>query len=149
MGDFSSVHRLRDVLDSLGEQMGWRRSSESGAVWARWSEIVGPVIAGHAEPTSLRNGVLRVRAASPAWATELGYLTTAIKERANELVGAGVVEEVRVWTGPGAPARHHRPSPREPVSARQPAQEVNPERDPDTALERAKEAWQKGNRSGP
>jgi hypothetical protein len=73
----------------------------TGAIWTRWADVVGPSIATNAEPTSLRNGVLRVRATSPAWATELTYLATEILHRANEVAGREVVREVRVWTGPG------------------------------------------------
>ncbi len=42
-----------------------------------------------------------MRATSPTWATELTYLGAEIRARANQLAGADVVREVRVWTGPG------------------------------------------------
>ena len=146
MGD--DLVPIGEVLDPLGVRMGLGRSRDAGLIWSRWSQIVGPSIAEHAEPSSLREGVLRVRADSPTWATELGYLAADIKARANELIGRGSVQEVRVWTGPGAikpPAQRRaaRPEERDRVSAE----------DPMKALERAQQAWRrwlsKGGSEGP
>lgn len=94
--------RLRDLLSSAGERLGLPAAVETGLLWRRWQEIVGPSIAQHAEPTSLRRGVLRVRADSPAWATEIGYLRDEIVRRANSAIGSAVVSEMRVWTGPSS-----------------------------------------------
>jgi predicted nucleic acid-binding Zn ribbon protein len=126
--------------------MGFGRAVETGKVWARWTEIVGAANATHCEPTSLRRGVLRVRASSPAWAAELNYLSGAIRDRANEVAGAGVVTEVRIWTGPGpirSPQRSDRPAHLEPSAA--PAKRP-PAEDPAVALERAKTAWRRRRR---
>jgi hypothetical protein len=97
--------RLRDLLGGLGARIGIENTKGTGILWARWDEIVGPSVAGNAEPTSLRAGVLRVKAASPTWATELTYLAPEIRRRANEISGAELVREVRIWTGPGTVAR--------------------------------------------
>lgn len=92
-------------MGAVGTRAGIADPRATGIVWARWSEIVGPAVAANAEPTSLRDGVLRVRATTPTWATELTYLAGEIRSRANELAGTEVVSEVRVWTGPGPVAR--------------------------------------------
>jgi predicted nucleic acid-binding Zn ribbon protein len=93
--------RIGDLLDSAGARLGLGRAVETGLLWKRWGEVVGPALAAHVEPTSLKGGVLRVRADSPAWATEAAYLGTEIKTRANASRGAELVMEVRVWTSPG------------------------------------------------
>lgn len=142
----SEPHRLRDVLDSVGHRMGFGGALETGTVWSRWNEIVGPSNARHCEPTSLRRGVLRVWASSPAWATELGYLATAITERANELAGARVVTEVRIWTGPGR-VQPEKPAARRAAPKHRPAPASGHSvDDPAAALERAKRAWRKSRR---
>src|SRR5688500_982685 len=92
---------MSEVLGELGGSLGIGAAVGTGKVWANWSEIVGGTIADHAEPTSLKDGVLRIRTDSPAWATELGYRGSQIARRANEVAGSEVVKEVRVWTGPG------------------------------------------------
>ena len=132
--------RVGEVLNGLGLRLGLGRSADIGIIWKRWDQIVGPTIAGHAEPSSLRDGLLRIRAESPAWAAELAYLAGEIKTRANDLVGRSAVTDVRVWTGPGRIAR---PDPK--VSQ----DHVNMERvdraatDPMEAFERARTAWRR------
>lgn len=92
--------RLKDLLPGATGRLGIPSPEATGRVWSAWPEIVGPAVAAHAEPTSLREGVLRVRADSPAWATEIGYLVEEIRSRVNAATGRALVSEVRVWTGP-------------------------------------------------
>lgn len=121
-----------------GRRLGLDHPTEVGALWARWVEIVGDDIAKHAEPSSLRSGLLRVRTDSPVWATEISYLADEIKQRANDALGRPLVEEVRVWTGPG-PIRG-----RGPTAARTGPANASSEGvpgDPMEALDRARRAW--------
>jgi len=62
-------------------------------VFSRWADLVGPTIALHTHPASLRNGVLVVTVEEPAWGSELRY-------RAQELV-----VRLEDQLGPGAPTR--------------------------------------------
>jgi len=132
--------RVGEVLNGLGVRLGLGRSADIGIIWKRWDQIVGATIAGHAEPSSLRDGLLRIRAESPTWAAELAYLAGEIKTRANDFVGRTAVVDVRVWTGPG---RVVRPDPK--VSQ----DHVSIERgdrattDPMEAFERARTAWRR------
>ena len=118
------------------------RAVEAGALWSRWEEAVGATIAEHAEPTSLRRGVLKVRTDSPAWATEIGYMQEQIVAAANQLLGGRVVTEVQVWTSPGPIRRRHSAAVPE-TDARGSSDVVDgpPTDDPVEALERARAAW--------
>ena len=142
---------IGELLDGeTGGRLGIGAARATGAIFAKWPAIVGPSVAAHAAPTSLRDGVLRVRADSPVWATEIGYLGDAIRTQANEAVGRDVVRRVEVWTGPAspsesAPAPARAPSGTAPDAPRIEAAET---RDPATALERAKRAWE-ARRAGP
>jgi predicted nucleic acid-binding Zn ribbon protein len=135
-------HRIKDLLQGVGERLGFGGAIETGLVWSRWNDIVGDTVAAHAEPTSLREGVLRVRTDSPTWATEVGYLGQEIKRAANQVAGVELVSEVRVWTAPGpiegpgrvAPDRRPTEPPIPPEVGRL---------DPETALQRARKAWEK------
>jgi predicted nucleic acid-binding Zn ribbon protein len=130
--------RLKDLLSSMGRRLGLDHPSEVGALWGRWVEIVGPEVGKHAEPSSLRGGVLRVRTDSPVWATEISYLGEEIKRRANETLGRPLVDEVRVWTGPGpiGAARARGRVNAAPAAARRDLPD-----DPREALDRARKAW--------
>jgi len=138
--------RLGDLLDTSTRGAGIEDAAGTGTVWNKWSAIVGPDIALHAEPSSLRGGVLRVRADSPAWATELGYLGEEIRRRANEVVGTDLVAEVRVWTGPGR-IRSAPPARKTPPLAVVKAHDRDV--DPVKAFQRAFQAWRNRRRGAP
>lgn len=137
---------MKHLLGELGGKIGLPSAVQTGVIWQKWRTIVGEAIAEHAEPTSLRDGVLRVRADSPAWATEIGYLARHIVSRANDVAGSAVVREMKVWTGPGKVAGE---PPRAPgsISTEQPSK--TPHKDPLEAFEAARAAWRKrGGRGG-
>lgn len=139
---------LRDCLRTVSKKLGLGGSLKAARLWSSWTEIVGTAIAQHAEPTSLRDGVLRIRTESPAWATEISYLGAEIARRANAAIGEPVVSEVRIWTAPGPIARA--PSGK-PIPVRADDQRnvpgPGPPSDPGRALARARAAW--GRRRGP
>jgi predicted nucleic acid-binding Zn ribbon protein len=124
----------------VGRRLGLDHPREVGVVWDRWRAIVGDDIAAHAEPSSLRGGLLRVRTDSPAWATEIGYLADEIRRKTNETVGRELVTEVRVWTGPGAIGRRAEPGPTPRAEDASAARSDVPD-DPVEALQRARRAW--------
>jgi hypothetical protein len=134
--------RIGELLDETGKRVGVGAAVETGTLWARWQEIVGPDVAAHARPSSLRDGVLRVRADSPTWATEVGYLGEEIRRRANDVVGRAIVDEVRIWTGPArANESGNLPAPRSPAGRPHVEKEDSGIDDPAVALERARSAW--------
>jgi len=135
--------RIRDVLDGFGTKVGLGRSRDANVIWSRWTEIVGDAVAAHAEPSSLREGVLKVRADSPAWAAELGYLVGEIRAGANALIGRQAVVEVRVWTTPAPIAAKPKPHTGSASSVAEDAAKRVPAKDPHEALERAREAWRR------
>ena len=139
--------RIRDVLDGFGIKVGLGRSKDASVIWSRWTEIVGDAVAAHAEPSSLRDGVLKVRADSPTWAAELGYLVEEIRAKVNALIGRQSVVEVRVWTGPGhvtgEAVRHTRSSSDPAPAVTDRAAKRPPAADPREAFERAREAWRR------
>lgn len=133
--------RLKDLLGGVGARLGLEDTRATGMVWAHWSEIVGDAVAKNAEPTSLKKGVLRIRATSPTWAQELTYLAGEIRARANALTGAEVVREVRVWTGPGPVTGATRGAASGPQDGPDGDPRKQPPEDLPEAFERARRAW--------
>jgi predicted nucleic acid-binding Zn ribbon protein len=74
-----------------------------GTVFARWSEVVGAQIAEHAQPTTLRDGVLTISAESTAWATQLRMVQAQVLAKIAAAVGDRVVTSLRI-TGPATPS---------------------------------------------
>jgi predicted nucleic acid-binding Zn ribbon protein len=62
----------------------------------RWIEVVGEPAAKVAALDSLQGFVLHVRVENGAWRQELHYQRDAIRAKANALLGAEIVREVRL-----------------------------------------------------
>jgi predicted nucleic acid-binding Zn ribbon protein len=85
-----------DALAQIGEELGLADPKAVSAITAGWAEVVGGAIADHARIRSLRGTVLTVGVESGPWATELRYLEREVLARIDEIVGPGVVTEMRV-----------------------------------------------------
>ena len=140
------VARIKDLLGPLGKRLRIQDPVAAGSIWRKWPEIVGADIARNAEPSSLKDGILRIRTSSPTWATEMTYMAADIKRRVNEAVGKPLVVEVKVWTSPAPIERARRGSRHSAESSGGVSKKATPD-DPKSAFERAFEAWSK-RRSG-
>jgi hypothetical protein len=145
--------RLKDLLGPVGERLGLKDPAQTGAVWARWERIVGPGIASHCRPSSLRDGLLKLRCDSATWATEVGYLAEEIQRKVNQDAGSELVREVRVWVGPASSKDRieegGRWAPKGTAEAHSKGDERPRSGDPREALGRAREAWARHRRRDP
>ena len=87
---------LGEAVAAVGSELGLPPMAALDAVGARWSELVGPAVAEHARVRSLRGGVLTIAVDDAPWATQLRYLDETLRDRLADVVGAGLVREVRV-----------------------------------------------------
>ena len=58
-----------------------RLASQMGGVFGRWAEAVGDAVADHVKPVKLDGTKLVVEVDDPAWATQLRFLETTLKQR--------------------------------------------------------------------
>lgn len=75
------------------------------AVFGRWEEVVGAVMAAHSRPLSIRGATLVVAVEEPGWATELRYLAPSILARVADLAGPGAADRLEVRVKPGPAVR--------------------------------------------
>jgi predicted nucleic acid-binding Zn ribbon protein len=88
-------------LERLARRLGAPAPDVLTAVFARWDELVGPQVALHARPRSLRGGVLTVVVDDPAWATQLRLLSAELLARlATAAPDPAAVRELRVVVRP-------------------------------------------------
>ena len=87
---------------------GWSPRLTDATVLGRWTQLVGPDIADHCTPLSLRDGELVLQAESTAWATQLRTLSRQLLHRIAVGVGKDVVRRIRV-VGPSGPTWRHGP----------------------------------------
>ena len=93
-----------EALAEIGAELGLADPGVVGTLAREWSDVVGPALAGSARLRALRGDVLTVAVDSGAWATQLRYLERQLLDRIGDLVGTGVVREVRVVVEPRPPA---------------------------------------------
>ena len=87
-------------LDGVARRLGAPRASVLGTVFAQWEEIVGPSVAAHAQPKSLRGGVLVVGADQPGWAAQLRFLAPDLLRRLAAVAGDDAVERIEIKVVP-------------------------------------------------
>ena len=93
--------RVAEHLDSATRGLGVPKAGILAVVFSKWAELVGPDIAAHAEPRSLRDGVLLVVVDQPAWAAQLRYLSADLVAKIAAFAGSSevVTVEFRVVAG--------------------------------------------------
>lgn len=87
------VRSLRDdpavaAGTAQGKTAGGQMASQMGNVFGRWAEAVGDAVAAHVKPIKLDGSKLVVEVDDPAWATQLRFLETAMKQRLLDVAGA-------------------------------------------------------------
>ena len=87
---------LGSSLDRVARRLGAPTAQALSGLFQRWDELVGPSIAAHARPVSLRRGNLRVEVDSSAWATQLRYMTGELVARCCEELGDGAVKKIDI-----------------------------------------------------
>ena len=96
------------VVARVSLDRGWSPRLTDATVLGRWPALVGPDIAEHCTPLSLRDGELVLQAESTAWATQLRTLQRQLLTRLAAAVGKDVVRRIRV-VAPSAPTWRHGP----------------------------------------
>ncbi len=89
-----------DLLRGIVERRGWNERLRGAAVFSQWEELVGAELARRCRPVRLVGGLLVVRAESTTWAAEVAYLVGEVIARATDVIGPGLVRDVRVVVGP-------------------------------------------------
>jgi predicted nucleic acid-binding Zn ribbon protein len=94
---------LGRLVSRVSLDRGWSPRLTDATVLGRWPQLVGPDIADHCTPVSLRDGELVLQAESTAWATQLRTLSRQLLHRLAAGVGKDVVRRIRV-VGPSGPS---------------------------------------------
>jgi hypothetical protein len=87
--------KLEEVIADLVSSLGIKRRIEGYSIIRLWSEVVGDRIAENAQPKEVKNGTLFVSTVSPAWAQELTFLRSRLREQLNRRAGKNVVRDIR------------------------------------------------------
>lgn len=91
------------IVSRVSMDRGWSPRLTDATVLGRWPQLVGPDVADHCTPVSLRDGELTLQAESTAWATQLRTLRRQLLTRLAAAVGPNVVRRIRV-VAPSGPS---------------------------------------------
>ena len=86
-------------LERVARRLGTSPPRVLTAVFSDWERLVGPEIAAHACPTSLRDGALVVVVDQPAWAAQLRFMTSDLMARIRAEADAPEVVKIEIRTG--------------------------------------------------
>ncbi|MGE5226503.1 MAG: DUF721 domain-containing protein [Planctomycetaceae bacterium] len=92
---------IGEIVDGLLAEDVFARGMPIATLARDWPALVGERLAEATKPVSLDGGVLVVRASDGPWGAQAKYLAEQIRARADDALGGGVVQTVRVVVGPG------------------------------------------------
>ncbi len=88
--------RIGDVIEDLMAEHVFARGMPVATLAASWSSVVGERLASETAPATLEGGILTVTATSGPWGVQARFLHEEIRRRADEALGGGQVDAVRV-----------------------------------------------------
>ena len=98
--DRRTIRPVTSSLERLRRTLGLARSDTFAQVEESWTQLVGHRLAPHAQPRSLRDGVLVVVAQDPAVAEHFRWSATDLAQAVNAVCGGDEVTSVEVRVGP-------------------------------------------------
>jgi hypothetical protein len=87
---------IGQIVDGLLDRQIFARGMPVARLVADWPNIVGPRLSAETVPAELEGGVLTIHATTGPWGMQAGFLKEEIRRRADEALGGGTIEEVRV-----------------------------------------------------
>ncbi|MEW6600470.1 MAG: DUF721 domain-containing protein [Nitrospirota bacterium] len=75
------MESLRKILGQFSKDLGIDSGSVLNAVKRNWSGIVGPAVAAHTYPDTVRDKVLTIIVDTPQWMHHLGFYKDEISEK--------------------------------------------------------------------
>jgi len=91
---------LKDIIAGLLQKEDLPFNPADARIWVMWEEAVGKAIAGHARPSWIKNGCLRVIVSDSIWLQELEYAKETIIEKLNGKLGRNAVQRIDFRFGP-------------------------------------------------
>ncbi len=87
---------MGESLPGLARRLGVPAPSVLSALFSRWEDIVGPLIAAEAWPIRVKDGVLRIGVTQPGWATQLAFLGPDLVRKVTAAIGDTSVSGIEV-----------------------------------------------------
>ena len=93
------LDRLSHTLGSMLKARGLGSRLDEYRVFGQWEKSVGPAIARHARPQTVRGKKLTLIVDSPAWMQQLSLLKPQIIEKVNRNLGKETIKDITLRLG--------------------------------------------------
>lgn len=90
---------ISKILASVMDAHGMGRMGPLATLDRGWADAVGDTVAAHARPEKLEGRTLTVLVDNSVWMNQLHMLSSEIMEKANGVLGAGSVADIRLRIG--------------------------------------------------
>ena len=90
---------LKEIITGLLGKAELPFNPDDARIWEIWDDVVGPAIAGNAQPAWIKEGRLRVRVSDSIWRQELEFSRETIKEKLNGKLGRSAVKKIEFRLG--------------------------------------------------
>ena len=88
------------LVPSVMKALGLEKRLQESQVFYLWQQIVGADVARHAQPISLRNGILAIAVDHPIWLQELQrFRKTLLLQKIQEHVGKKAIRDISFRIG--------------------------------------------------
>lgn len=94
---------LTSIMETMISARGWKEPVAVSSVLSRWEALMGDYFAEHVKPEGFQDGVVTVRCATTAWATQVKLMRGEILQKFARELGEGVVQKLVVH-GPHTPS---------------------------------------------
>ena len=85
---------IDEILENLTRDTALGRSLEQAKIWEHWEKFVGPVMAEHGRPHSIRDQQLRIEVDSAVWMHKFSYRKWDILKRINGYASRELVNDL-------------------------------------------------------
>lgn len=85
---------IDEILKGLTKNTSLGRTLEQAKIWEHWEELVGPALAAHGRPHSIKEKQLRVEVDSAVWMHKFSYRKWDIVKQINRFARNELVNEV-------------------------------------------------------
>lgn len=93
------VEKLSSTIEKILNERGWGARLKEYRVFSLWGKAVGPGIARHSQPASIRGRRLTVIVDSSAWMQQLSLLKPELVAKVNSRLGADGIESITLRLG--------------------------------------------------
>lgn len=87
---------IGDMMANLTGNSLWREKMASAKLFQEWPQIVGETFAHNSRVASFTAGTITIETTSPAWATQLGYMTEQIKQKIKDVIPSLDITDIRI-----------------------------------------------------